>query len=391
MTASRDGVPYWRLSNFYFFYFATLGALIPYWGLYLGSLGFSAVAIGQLLAIMMATKIVAPNIWGAIADHTGERMRIVRITSLLAAVTYLGVFVSPGFAWLALVMAVYSFFWNAALPQFEATTLNHLGERTHYYSRIRLWGSIGFIAAVVAVGYVLELEGTGRLPVMVLIFLAGIWVASLFVTEQEEGKHPPGKLRLRQVLRRPEVIAILAVSYLMQASHGAYYAFFSIYLDGYGYSKALTGQLWALGVIAEVGIFIVMHRLHVSFRLRHLLLASLALTAVRWLLTSQVADHLWLLAGTQLLHAASFGVFHATAIAYIHRYFPGRTQGRGQALYSSISFGAGGATGSLLSGYAWDSAGPESTYLIACVLSVAALLVAWGWVGQVSSAAKIEV
>ena len=57
-------MPYWRLSSFYFFYFAALGGLVPYWGLYLKQLGFDAVAIGTLMAIPMATKFVAPYLWG---------------------------------------------------------------------------------------------------------------------------------------------------------------------------------------------------------------------------------------------------------------------------------------------------------------------------------------
>ena len=122
---------YWRLSGFYFFYFASLGALIPYWGLYLKSLGFGVVEIGELVAIIMATKIIAPNIWGWIADHTGRRMRIVRIACLLATLSFAGVFIGHGYWLLVLVMSLFSFFWNAALPQFEATTLNHLGTETH--------------------------------------------------------------------------------------------------------------------------------------------------------------------------------------------------------------------------------------------------------------------
>ncbi|MGD8313039.1 MAG: MFS transporter, partial [Gammaproteobacteria bacterium] len=135
---------YWRLSGFYLFYFASLGGLIPYWSLYLKALDFSIAEIGELVAILMATKIVAPNVWGWIADHTGHRMMIVRMASLLATIAFAGVFLAHGFWWLALVMTVFSFFWNAALPQFEATTMNHLGMRTHRYSSIRLWGSVGF-------------------------------------------------------------------------------------------------------------------------------------------------------------------------------------------------------------------------------------------------------
>ena len=95
---------YWRLSGFYLFYFASLGALVPFWSLYLKSLDFSMTQIGQLIAILMATKIVAPNLWGWIADHTGHRMQIVRIASLLATVAFAGVFLGSSFWWLALVL-----------------------------------------------------------------------------------------------------------------------------------------------------------------------------------------------------------------------------------------------------------------------------------------------
>jgi PPP family 3-phenylpropionic acid transporter len=82
----------------------------------------------------------------------------------------------------------------------------------------------------------------------------------------------------------------------------------------------------------------------------------------------------------QLLHAATFGVYHAVAIQFIHRYFVGRHQGRGQALYSSVSFGAGLAVGSLVSGFTWASIGPEQTYAWAGGVSLAGFMVAWRWV-----------
>jgi PPP family 3-phenylpropionic acid transporter len=80
------------------------------------------------------------------------------------------------------------------------------------------------------------------------------------------------------------------------------------------------------------------------------------------------------------LHAATFGTFHASAIHLVHHYFRGRLQGRGQALYSSVSFGAGGAMGSLASGYAWESLGPFHTFVIATVFAVIGAWVAWQFI-----------
>ena len=120
--------PYWRLSSFYFFYFASLGALIPYWSLYLKSLGYSAQSIGILMAILPATKIFAPYLWGWLADQTRHPITIIRLANLFAVVAFAGVFVDSGFVWLSLVLLVFSFFWNSSLPLFETMTLNHLGD-----------------------------------------------------------------------------------------------------------------------------------------------------------------------------------------------------------------------------------------------------------------------
>jgi PPP family 3-phenylpropionic acid transporter len=74
-------LPYWRLSGFYFFYFAFVGAMSPFWGLYLQSLAFDAFQIGVLMSLLQVMRIFAPNIWGHIADRTGRRTAIVQIAA----------------------------------------------------------------------------------------------------------------------------------------------------------------------------------------------------------------------------------------------------------------------------------------------------------------------
>jgi PPP family 3-phenylpropionic acid transporter len=369
---------YFRLSGFYLFYFAALGALLPYWGLYLKSLGFSSGEIGELIAILMATKIIAPNIWGWVADHSGRRMAVVRVASLLAVIAFCGVFLGRGYWWMAGVMILFSFFWNAALPQFEAVTLSRLGAQPHRYSSIRLWGSIGFILSVAALGPLLGRYDAGLLPYVLVALYAAIWFSTLLVPEQAAVPAHHERLRLWEVLRRPQVATLLLVCFLMQASHGPYYSFYSIYLEDHGYPRWLIGQLWALGVAAEIGVFLLMHRLLPRFGARPLLLASLALTTLRWLLIGWFVGSLPMLIFAQTLHAASFGIYHAVAITLIHKFFTGRHQGRGQALYSSLSFGAGGAVGSLYAGYLWEAAGGGATaaFAVAAVASAAAFFVA---------------
>ena len=365
---------HWRLSGFYFFYFASIGALIPYWGLYLKSQGYSAQQIALVFAVIMGTKIISPNIWGWLADRTGQRMRIIRIASFLSIFIFLGVFISLDYSWIVFVMMVFSFFWNANLPQFEAVTLSHLGKNTHRYSTIRLWGSWGFVLMVIVLGMVFETYGVEIFPLIFSVLLLGIWISSFMVSDNKTLTHEKSDINLMSVLRQPQVLIFLLICLLLQASHGPYYAFYSIYLEQNHYSRSLIGQLWALGVIAEIAVFMMMHQLLLKFGVRYLLIVSLLLTSIRWLIIGYWVDSLPLLIIAQCFHAASFGVFHAVSIYLIHRYFPGSVQGRGQALYSSVSFGMGGALGALYSGYSWDNLGAPTTFSIAAMIAFVALL-----------------
>ena len=171
MTAS---LPYWRLSGFYFFYFALLGGTAPFLALYFDHLGFSAARIGELIAIPMLMRCVAPNLWGWLGDHTGQRLLIVRFGALCTLACFAGIFLDKSYAWLALIMATHAFFWHAVLPQFEVITLAHLREQAARYSQIRLWGSIGFIVAVVGLGLLFEWLSLDAYPAALVVIMAGI-------------------------------------------------------------------------------------------------------------------------------------------------------------------------------------------------------------------------
>ncbi len=369
-------VPYWRLSGFYFFYFALLGGMYPYWPLYLQTEGFDAEQIGFLLAIPMVTKIIAPNIWSWLADISGRRLGIIQLGSLLAVICFTGVLINQSLLWLAAVMVTYSFFWNAVLPQYEVVTLNYLGDQPERYSRLRLWGSIGFIVAVVGAGRLYDGAGVGVFPWLCLGLLAAIFLSSLCIPKPgSEGVRPQRQSLWRAVFQRP-VIAFLLAGVLLQAAHGAYYSFFSIYMEELGYTRTAIGFLWSIGVVAEVLIFIVMHNLLLSFGVRTVLIASLVLAALRWLIIGYSAENLWLLIFAQCLHAFTFGTFHAASIDTIRRLFKPGTQGGGQALYGAVSFGVGGALGSYLAGRYWGQ-GAELVFGVAAILCVMAALIAW--------------
>ncbi len=379
MHKPSNPVPYWRLSGFYLFYFASLGVLVPYWSLYLKHLGYNSLTIGSLIAILPATKLFAPYVWGWLADHTRRSIFIIRITSVLALLSFTLILLDNSLGWITFVMVLFSFFWNATLPQFEATTLNHLGEDSHRYSMIRLWGSLGFILIVVLMGDLLNSYGTEVIPLVVLITLAGIALSSFTVPEKLNTPHSDHS-PIWHVIKQPKVMAFLAITVLMLCSHGPYYTFYTIFLEEQGYDSHTVGILWAIGVLAEVIVFLVMHRLLPVYGARKLLLVTLAFTTARWLLIGFFVDDLVILFIAQLFHAFSFGVFHAVGIALVHEYFTGSHQGRGQALYSSTGYGAGVAIGSLVSGFVWDQYGAQVLFSFASACTLIAMMIVWRFI-----------
>lgn len=355
---------------------------MPFWSLYLKQAGFAATEIGELTALLVATKIIAPNLWGWLADRTGRRLRLIRFTALLSAMLFAGFLYSHEYRWFAAVTVAFSFFWNATLPQFEAATLFHLKAEPQRYSRIRLWGSVGFISAVLGIGRFLDHFSIAYLPEIIIALLVLNWLVALITPEAVVLKGNQDVGAIWQVLRRGEVIAFFVVYMLLQVSHGPYYVFYSVYLKQHGYSATVTGLLWALGVCAEIVMFIFVGRLLKLFSVRSLLLGSLALSVARWLLIAYGVDSLIWVLPAQLLHAATFGVAHVVAIHLLYQYFGDHHQGKGQAFYSSLSFGLGGMLGSLYSGYFWDSLGPSQVYAIAALASGLALLIAFVGVGR---------
>ena len=372
---SDSKIPYWRLSGFYWFYFASLGVVVPFWSLYLQSLSFNAKEISELMAILMGTKIVAPYIWSWIADHTGHCMKIIRLGSVMSVIMFAGVFISSNFWWLALVMLLFSFFWNATLPQFEANTMNYLGADTHKYSVVRLWGSLGFVVAVIVIGSLLDDIGYQLVPISIFVLYVFITVFSYMVKDAKQEVSITQNTFILVALKKPHVIALLAICFLMQMSHGPYYTFYSIYLKEFAYSSTTLGWLWALGVIAEIVLFIFMHRLMPKYSPRFLMMVALLLTSIRWLMIGFFVENLSMIIIAQCLHAASFGLYHAVAIELIHRNFKGKLQGRGQAVYSAVSFGAGGAIGALISGAYWEVYSPQIIFSVAALISIIALLI----------------
>lgn len=368
--------PHGRLAVWYFWYFAFIGAFLPYFALYLQSIGFSAGRIAVLMSLGQFMRLLAPLLWSWLADSGGRRVRIVVSSTAAALGSFAVVFFTEDFFFLLLGLSVMHFFWSASLPLVEALTLGHLAGNPENYGRIRLWGSVGFIIAVLGVGLLLDVMPIKSQLWISWVVLLGTLASSMKLTEVAGHGSQPA-VPIAHVLRQRKVVFLMAAAMLMTASHGALYVFYSIHLVGQGYGKGLVGILWTLGVVAEIGVFLWMPQISRRFALRTILLACFALAVLRFLTIGWAVALLSLLVLAQLLHAASFGAHHAATVAALNSWFAPGQQARAQALYGSVAYGAGGLGGALLAGWLWEQAGPALTYSAASALALVGLILVW--------------
>ena len=373
-------IPQLRLAGFYFAYYAALGAFTPYWSLYLQDKGMRATAISVLMSLWYATRIVAPSTWTTLAAHSPQPIRWLRIGAVLTLASFAAFFLPLGFAGLFAAMCLFCFFYNAVMPQFESITQSHLEGRNELYGRIRVWGSIGFIAVVVAHGWLIDRFGIARLPWLMLPLFAlmlAFAFANRYAHRPDEIDHSlDGGFRAR--LRRPQVVAFFASAFLTQVSFGPFYTFFSIYLEAHGYAPTAQGLLWAAGVLAEIGVFFLSARIFRRWDAGKVLAFSMATAALRWWAVALWPGHEIVMLVAQASHALSFGAFFAAVMQLLARFFPGRMNGHGQGVFYGLSSGIGGVAGALLAGQLWRFGG-NVAFAVAGFVALAAAFIAWRW------------
>ena len=369
--AGRQLVPFAALSATYF---AHIGFFNPYLPLWLKAQGLPIVVISLLASVQSFTRVFAPYAWGALSDHTGERVKLLRISAAVALIASAGLFVDGGAWWIGLVLLLLFTHTSSMMSLTEAAMAHLVAGDWGRYGRIRLWGSAGFMLTVFAAGAWFEKWGMGAFPGWAAVTLAGVLACTLWLPSGREPAHHEHAQRepVGPVLRDPAVRWFFVSLFFHVMSHFAVYAFLSLYLDARGFSKATIGGLWALSVLVEIGWFYAQGRLLPRYAIERWLVICGAATAVRMALTAGLGGWLLALVVAQALHALTFATHHTCCIAMVTKHFPGRLRGRGQALFTVTGYGFGGVLGVLLGGAVASRFGFEAMFWGAAVLGVLA-------------------
>ena len=361
------------LSGFYFSYFATIGIFLPYFNLYCAHLGFTGIQIGIISSVLPLTKVIFPSFWGYLSDRLQARKKILILDCFISTILFVFLFWVTDFYGMIIMIFIYSFFRAPIISLFEATTMQEVQTRKLDYGKIRVWGSIGFILLSTTLGKIIDYTSIKAVLHSVLVVSIINLIFSTQVPDTRPVPTQKGSPGLRKLLKRSDILIFFACAMLMQLSHGTYYGFFSIYMEEIGYSKTLIGILWSIGVVSEIVIMLISGKFLKRLGTIPIMTLSLALAALRWTLCSFVTSFPLLIIA-QSLHAFTFAAFHIAAVTHTDNVFPAELKASGQALYSSLSFGLGGAIGLLGNGILFDSMGAPFLFFMSAVVSIIAVI-----------------
>jgi MFS transporter, PPP family, 3-phenylpropionic acid transporter len=363
-------------------YFACIGLYNPYVPLWLQSLGFGTLAIGTISSLQAWTRVVTPYAWSWSADRWGQRVLLLRLAAAGSLACAIALWGTRSFTAVAVVTTLLFVFNSGIVPLSEAALARHLvsadGMDAGRYGRVRMWGSIGFIVAVLAGGAIMERAGIAVFPVAVALLYAGLLAATWQLPlAREEGHHDEAPTAVWPRLREPEVAWFFASIFFTVLAHTGAYAFLSLYLDALGYGKTAVGLMWALAVLAEIGFFWTQG--HWFARLSPVAWLKLAalMAALRFALTAAAAQWVLALMLAQAAHAVTFAAHHGACTATLHRLFPGRLRGRGQALYSALGYGISGVLGGVGGGWLIARHGYPAVFWASAAAALAGLACVW--------------
>ena len=345
-------------------------AFVPVW---FEHVGFSAAQIGLLLGVPMVARMVTTPPLLALADGL-ERTRYFALWAALALLASLGYLVSTAFAVALLVSIVLSSATALAVPLVDAIALSGVRRHGLDYGRVRLWGSVSFVAVTLGAGWLVERAGAAVVPFALVVALLATMLCGLALPRVPIASRPP---RVMAGLARDRTLLLgIAAAAAGNAAHGVFYGFSSIHWAGLGFSGTAIGLLWGLGVVAEIALFALAPRVLPRATPLGLVSAGCAVGVVRWSLFTVEGGVAWF-AINSVLHGATFGAVLLGLQRLIAARVDDARQGGAQALshlvlapaMAAITLASGWLYGAFGAGAFWPMAALCAVGVVLCVLA----------------------
>ncbi len=342
-----------RLSFMMFLNYAIWGCWYVTLSTYLTvTLKFSGTQAGAVFGTTALACMISPFFVGLIADRFFASERVLAVLHLAGAVILYFVTKTSGFSAVYALMFVYCLCYFPTIALTNSLTLQHMKDTGRDFPLIRVFGTLGWIAAGVTVGR-LRVE-TSAVPFVMSLF-------SLTLPHTA----PPSKgqtITVRKVLgldalvmlKRPSYAVFAVASVLACIPLTFYYSFTNTFLNDVHVQNA-AGKM-ALGQVSEVGMMLLMPFILRRMTVKRILLVGMAAWSVRYILLAygNAGGGMWMFYAAILLHGICYDFFFMTGQLYTDLEAPADLRSAAQGLITFLTYGAGMLIGSLISGRSVD-------------------------------------
>ena len=364
-------VLFWRLAAFYAAYFLAFGIYMPYWPLWLDSIGLTTIEIGWVLAGTFWIKVIVQP---AVAQFVDQKGRTRSLTTSLMVLSSLGFCFLSGLDtfWPVLIIAVLTAAcYQPVLPVMESVVLQHTKNNNLDYGKIRLWGSITFIIGTTGAGWILTETSTKNF-IWVLIFTMALIAISCALAPNEPHKMRNNLKKPRQwksIITKPFILFIISAG-LIQISHSVLYGFGTLHWRDLGHNETTIGLFWSIGVFAEIVLFSFAGKYKDRIGPIALLTSAALASTARWLLLAVLENEIALFV-TQILHCFTFGAAHLGAMTFLSRTIPNNIFTTGQGIYYTLVGGVFSGCMLPISGILFTSMAGDAFYFMGFLSTLA--------------------
>lgn len=302
--------PELRLSGYFLTQFLSGGAATVFAGIWFTSKGLTTDQIGLLNSVPIMVLLCINLFVGRLADKASDWKQVITIGALLSAIFPFGLFYVNNFGGILLFWSLATIAQAAIVPVADAAAMRMTRRRGSDFGAVRGWGTIGFMLALFATGYLITWFGNDFfLPLFaglcVLRGLASMGLPKLRAAKDVHAK-PEGATRLLHVMKPWFLLPLFGWS-MVFATHLILNGFQSLLWQKQGIPTNIIGILIALGALSEAVMLFGFKRFSGKVSARKMILLSCVVSVLRWVAMAFSPSVPFLFA-LQTLHSITFAL-----------------------------------------------------------------------------------